>query len=175
VSSVQDEALRALNNRHARETSHLDAPAWRRLVDTAFAALTIDPPASLVVALDQDALYDSPNFLWFRRRYPRFVYVDRVVVAETARGRGLARALYAEVSARAQSAGHGILACEVNLVPANPASDAFHARLGFAEVGRAKLPGGGEDGALPGKVAGLTIRHRSRSRRDRGRCHHRRD
>jgi predicted GNAT superfamily acetyltransferase len=30
----------------------------------------------------------------------------------------------------------------VNTEPPNPASDAFHARLGFVEVGRAVLPGG---------------------------------
>jgi hypothetical protein len=27
------------------------------------------------------ARYDSPNYLWFRNRYQRFVYVDRIVVA----------------------------------------------------------------------------------------------
>jgi hypothetical protein len=35
-----------------------------------------------------------------------------------------------------------MIGCEVNSDPPNPASDAFHERLGFAEVGRAALPGG---------------------------------
>jgi uncharacterized protein len=33
-----------------------------------------------MLAFDQDADYDSPNFLWFRERLARFVYADRVVV-----------------------------------------------------------------------------------------------
>ncbi len=43
---------------------------------------------ALLLAFDQAADYDSPNFLWFRERFPRFVYVDRIVVAGEARGRG---------------------------------------------------------------------------------------
>jgi predicted GNAT superfamily acetyltransferase len=43
---------------------------------------------AFLLALDQDADYDSPNFRWFSARYPRFVYVDRIVVASAARGRG---------------------------------------------------------------------------------------
>lgn len=43
-----------------------------------------------MLAMDQDADYASPNFQRFRARYPRFVYVDRIVVAQSARGRGYA-------------------------------------------------------------------------------------
>ncbi len=32
--------------------------------------------------------------------------------------------------------------CEVNHAPPNPGSDAFHARMGFGEIGRAVLSGG---------------------------------
>jgi predicted GNAT superfamily acetyltransferase len=34
------------------------------------------------------------------------------------------------------------IVCEVNLDPPNPASDAFHAALGFAEVGTAVIDNG---------------------------------
>jgi predicted GNAT superfamily acetyltransferase len=74
-----------------------------------------------------------------RRRYRRFVYVDRVVVAPAVRGRGYARLLYADLFDRAGRAGHDIVVCEVNSDPPNPASDAFHAAQGFAEVGRAAI------------------------------------
>jgi predicted GNAT superfamily acetyltransferase len=59
-----------------------------------------------------------------------------------ARGRGYARRLYDDLFDRAGEAGHAIVGCEVNSDPPNPASDAFHAALGFAEVGRAKIPNG---------------------------------
>ena len=131
--------LLALNNAHAVELSLLSADGLQHLLDGAFHARVAGEGAALLVAFDQDADYDSPNFLWFRGRYPRFVYVDRVVVAPAARGRGLARTLYADLFRAASAAGHARVCCEVNVDPPNPASDAFHAALGFAEVGRARL------------------------------------
>ena len=97
---------------------------------------------AFIIGFDQEADYHSPNFQWFRQRYPRFVYVDRVAVAASARGRGLARALYDDFFARAAAAGHTIVACEVNSDPPNPGSDAFHAALGFSIVGEAAIYGG---------------------------------
>ena len=51
------------------------------LLGEAFYARRIGALEAFIMTFDQDARYDSPNFLWFRERYPRFVYVDRVVVA----------------------------------------------------------------------------------------------
>jgi len=64
------------------------------------------------------------------------------VVAEAARGRGYARRLYAGLTEHALAAGHDLIVCEVNSDPPNPASDAFHAALGFLEVGAAVVHGG---------------------------------
>jgi predicted GNAT superfamily acetyltransferase len=47
--------------------------------------------------------------------------------------------LYADLFDRAAEAGHDRIVCEVNRQPPNPASDAFHAALGFAEVGSANI------------------------------------
>lgn len=94
------------------------------------------------MAFDQGADYDSPNYLWFRERYPRFVYVDRIVVDPAMRKRGLAQLLYKDLFLRVAEAGHTLIVCEVNSDPPNPASDAFHEALGFAEVGHAVLHGG---------------------------------
>lgn len=139
-------ALLALNAAHEAELSPLDAPRLRHLVTQAFLAMRVGESCAdadaLLIAFDQDADYDSPNFLWFRDRFARFVYVDRVVVAQAAQGRGHARSLYAALFRAAQDAGHDRVVCEINSLPPNPASDAFHERLGFAEIGRASLPGG---------------------------------
>ena len=142
--AAREQELRALNNANASQTSYLTPGRWDELIAQAFAADCINPPASLLIAFDQDADYDSPNFLWFRHRLDRFVYVDRIVVGDDHRGRGLARRLYQGLFQKAVAAGHEAVVCEVNLVPPNPASDAFHARLGFAEMGRATLPGSAE-------------------------------
>jgi predicted GNAT superfamily acetyltransferase len=135
------EALLALNNDHAKELSWLELDRFCHLVDQAFLASRIGADA-LLLAFDQGADYDSPNFLWFRARYARFVYVDRVVVAPFARGLGLARRLYEGLFAAAAQAGHERIVCEVNAAPPNPASDAFHAASGFAEIGTAEIHGG---------------------------------
>ncbi|BBK32233.1 hypothetical protein EDC65_1031 [Stella humosa] len=143
-SAADHARLLALNNDHATELSLLSADGLAALLATAFHARMAGEGAALLVGLDQDAAYDSPNFLWFRARHPRFAYVDRVVVAPAGRGRGLARALYADFFAAAVAAGHDRVCCEVNTDPPNPGSDAFHAALGFREVGRATLPDRGK-------------------------------
>ncbi len=136
------DALLALNNAHAVELSWLEPDRLGHLVAEAFAAMRVGADEALLLAFDQDADYDSPNFLWFRARFDRFVYVDRVVVAVRARGRGHARRLYRDLFARAARAGHTRIVCEVNTDPPNPESDAFHTALGFAEVGAASIHGG---------------------------------
>ncbi|TAD91394.1 MAG: GNAT family N-acetyltransferase [Alphaproteobacteria bacterium] len=137
-ASVLDRVL-ALNNAFAEETSPLTAERLVELVDIACYARGTADASAFLIAFDQDAAYDSPNFLWFRERYPRFVYIDRVVTAAAARGRGLARALYGDLARVARGQTQDILVCEVNSDPPNPGSDAFHRALGFSEVGSATL------------------------------------
>ena len=137
-------ALRGLNNANAHETSFLAEDDWLALVANAFVATCVADAAALLITFDQDADYNSPNFKWFQARRPRFVYVDRIVVADSHRGRGLAAVLYRDLFERASVAGHDQVVCEVNLEPPNPGSDAFHAKMGFAEVGRAELESGGK-------------------------------
>jgi predicted GNAT superfamily acetyltransferase len=131
--------LLALNNANKVELGYLDAAALRALLAESFRVRIIGAMDAFLIGLDQDAVYDSPNFLWFKARFARFAYVDRVVVAPSARGKGFARLLYDDFFAAAAAAGHTDVFCEVNYDPPNPASDAFHARLGFTEIGRATL------------------------------------
>jgi uncharacterized protein len=137
-------AALALNNAHAVELSFQTETSFARLVSHAFFAHWAAPGEGFLIAFDQDCDYASENFLWFKARFDRFVYVDRVVVAQAARGRGLAKALYAELFVAARAAGHSRIVCEVNSDPPNPASDAFHAALRFVEVGAAELAGKGK-------------------------------
>jgi predicted GNAT superfamily acetyltransferase len=133
------EALHRLNEDHATELSSLPADTLEALIGSAFFAAAVDDGDALVIVCDQDTPYDSPNFLWFRERYPRFAYIDRVAVSPLRRGEGLAQQLYEAVFAIARAAGHDRIVCEVNYDPPNLASDAFHEKLGFTEVGRAHL------------------------------------
>jgi len=149
------ESVLALNNAHATELSPLTMDELRRLLANAFYARRAGEMDGFLIALDEThPAYASPNYLWFRARYSRFVYVDRVVVAQGARGKGHARRLYADLIAQAGAAGHELIACEVNADPPNPASDAFHAALGFKPVGQAMI----HDGAKTVRYLTLSLK-----------------
>jgi uncharacterized protein len=137
-----NEAVRALNNVFAAETSFLDANDWSNLVAQACVAVCVAPADAFVLVLDQSAAYTSPNFLWWKERRERFVYVDRVVVAHEAQGRGLGRRLYAHAMDEARDLGFDRIVCEINLDPPNPGSVAFHTALGFVPAGEQRLPNG---------------------------------
>jgi predicted GNAT superfamily acetyltransferase len=71
--------------------------------------------------------------------FKQFVYIDRIIVAESARGLGFARLLYEDLFAETMQSGHNRVVCEVNIEPPNPASVAFHASMGFNRVGEASI------------------------------------
>lgn len=141
----------ALNAGVRHWTSDLDAAALDRLLGWAVAAPAQGTDGRLdgfLLGLGPGAPYGSPNYRWFADRLPRFAYIDRVIVAPHAQGQGLARRLYDAFAAQAP----GPLVCEVNSLPPNPGSDAFHAALRFTEMGRADLG--------PGKAVRYLIRDR---------------
>jgi uncharacterized protein len=141
-SAVLFESLLALNNAHAAELSYKTAEAFRDLIGASHVTLAEPTGMALLVAFSEASTYDNPNFAWLKKRYQRFVYVDRVVVSAAARGQGLARQLYAALENRAAADKRERLVCEINLEPPNPASDQFHEALGFSPVGSQVLPGG---------------------------------
>ena len=137
------ERILGLNAQHEAETSPLDRARLEAMLGMAFWwEAPGEAPDALLIAFDQDAAYDGTNFAWFKARHQSFVYIDRIIVAAHARGRGLARQLYERLEQRAREAGHGRIVCEINLEPANPGSIAFHDALGFSEVGHARLANG---------------------------------
>lgn len=97
---------------------------------------------AFLLALAPGADYPSENYRWFSTHRPGSLYLDRVVVAPHAQGRGLGKALYAAAEAVTRRRGLAALTCEVNLDPPNPASLAFHERLGFRRVGELDTKGG---------------------------------
>ncbi len=104
--------------------------------------------AGFVVALAPGQTYASENYTWFSTRSNDFLYVDRIVLAPRLQGQGVGPRLYAAVEEAARADGATEITCEVNVRPANPGSLAFHARLGFVEVGRQETKGGTTEVAL---------------------------
>ena len=134
-------AILALNNTHAVEVNALTADALAALVAIAAHARVIDGGDGFLLAFSERTPVQGPNHAWFLARYAAFLYIDRVVIAPAARGRGHARALYSDLAAIADSRP---LCCEVNVAPPNPGSLAFHDRLGFVACGEADDPRNGK-------------------------------
>jgi uncharacterized protein len=142
MDGIDHDTIISLNRASEQEMSPMDRASLLKLMDAAFhVGLRGQGRDAFLIALHDGSRHDGVNFNWFRTRYERFVYVDRIVVAADQRGRGHARSLYDELIAKAAQAGHRVLCCEVNVEPPNEVSLAFHAAMGFAEVGRAELSG----------------------------------
>lgn len=106
-----------------------------RAIADRFDVLEVDGSfAGFVITFVSGVDYDSENYRWFSDRRDRFYYLDRIVLHEGFRRRGLGGFVYDEVERVA--APYGRLDLEVNLIPRNDGSLAFHARRGYVEVGQ---------------------------------------
>jgi predicted GNAT superfamily acetyltransferase len=92
-----------------------------------------DRVAAMLVGFLPGSAYDSQYYRWFCTNYPLFAYIDRVAVDLGLRRAGLARALYDDFE---ETLGQFVpmLACEVNILPANAGSMAFHEQMGFEQI-----------------------------------------
>ncbi len=127
-----------LNERNVEALAPMDEDRLAELLGLVDRGDVIDVDgavAGFVFTFGPEATYDSPNFLAFRSRFGRaFYYLDRIVIADPFRRQGLASVVYAEMERLA--APYGRLALEVNAVPPNVVSLAFHRSRGYQEVGR---------------------------------------
>ena len=134
-----DEIL-AHNNAAVPAVNELTRADLDRFVDIAHSFLVIDAPdgsiAGFMIGLTGPGLdYESLNYAWFCERYEAFIYVDRIVVAESGRGLGVGTRLYDEFADRGRADEFDVMLAEVNLRPRNDVSLAFHAARGFVSVG----------------------------------------
>jgi predicted GNAT superfamily acetyltransferase len=138
------DAIVALNAAEVRHTSPMDGARLRELDALAGChrvAIVDGEVAAFLLAMPDHVAYRNDNYAWFAARYERFCYIDRVVVGAHRQGRRLGSRLYEDLFAWARARAIPRVACEFNLVPPNEPSRAFHARHGFAEVGRQWLGG----------------------------------
>lgn len=127
--------VHALNTTHQDLLSPMGFGAMAGHVDRAAYARIVEPDAAFLIALDQDAVYDSPNFGWFKAQFDRFLYVDRIAVDQRHQRRGLARHLYDDLIRFARQDGYPMVGAEINADPPNQPSIDFHAKMGFLTLG----------------------------------------
>lgn len=134
------EAVWNMNQAAVDAVSSVSREQMSVLVAMSRDVLVVDDGTELVGfcnTFNTGAAYDSVNYRWFSERYEDFVYLDRIVIADSQRNRGLGARLYEEVERRMIAAGGPyFLACEVNFDPPNEGSLRFHRRIGFSPVGR---------------------------------------
>ena len=132
------EAIRAINENAVPDLSSITMDELQDLAKQCCdfsVAMVDDQIAGFMMALQPGQPYQSPNYRWFSERYPEFVYVDRIAISPVFKGKGIGRALYANIEKFARTVAP-VVTCEVNLIPPNPDSLAFHKKLGFTEVGQ---------------------------------------
>lgn len=127
VAALNEGAVPAVNSLSVDEVRDLWAKCDVAVVATNHQGVI----QAFLLSLCPGADYDSENYVWFEERGVRHQYIDRIVVAPSARGTGVGRALYESVFERARERGANEVTCEVNVEPPNPGSMAFHERLGF--------------------------------------------
>lgn len=144
-----------LNREEERHTSPMDLERLRYLDSIACChrVATVDGEvAGFLLAMRERCGYVNRNFEWFAAHYPRFLYVDRIVVSGSCRRLGLGSLLYADLFQYARENRIDVLTCEYNLVPPNEPSRRFHAEAGFREVGTQWIADGGKQVSLQAAV-----------------------
>lgn len=138
------EAVHALNQDALPAVSDVTLDDMRWFADVAAYFRVADDGERILgflIGLTPDVDYGSMNFAWFKTRFDSFVYIDRIVIHEKARGCGLGKRFYLGLSDFTRSRAP-MITCEVNTKPRNEGSLAFHEKLGFEPVGSQETEGG---------------------------------
>jgi predicted GNAT superfamily acetyltransferase len=99
-----------------------------KMSDQALVAEDAGDIAGFVITLPPGAEYDSSRYRWFEDKLvDDYVYLDRIVVADEHRRKGVASQLYEEIEGEAPVA--------LEVYETNDVSLAFHESRGFEEVG----------------------------------------
>lgn len=123
-----------INQAFVHWLSPLDEKDLIALLGRATYARQIDAAAGVLIGYGHDVDYDHKNLHWLRARFEAFLYIDRIIIDGAAQGKGYGRVLYADFEREARKRGYPRLVCEVNVVPNNPGSHAFHIAQGFSAL-----------------------------------------
>ena len=90
--------------------------------------------AGFIILMRENQNYDSLNYDFFNSQNDPFLYVDRIAIKEGHRRQGLGKMIYEKTIDIANDLNLPTC-CEVNTIPRNGPSLAFHDSFGFKEVG----------------------------------------
>lgn len=90
--------------------------------------------SGFIILMREGQNYDSLNYKFFNSQSFPFLYVDRIAIKDGHRRKGLGRMIYEKTIDIAKDLDVSTC-CEVNTIPRNDPSLAFHDTFGFLEVG----------------------------------------
>jgi uncharacterized protein len=132
LTDADRQAVLELNENSVLELSPLDDERLRYILALAYRSVVVERDGDVLafaIAIAPDAGYDSRNYARLSELFDRFLYLDRIAVADGARRQGLGAMLYNALEQAARPFGR--MVCDVNVEPPNEASLAFHAARGY--------------------------------------------
>jgi len=132
-------AIYALNQTNAPEVGFLDSEDY--LIDLLeksyinFCVKNDNEIIGLMVCFREGSDYSSKNYKFFTNNEEHFIYIDRIVIKQEYRRKGIANHLYSSIEVIANELGFP-LCCEVNTFPENKPSLEFHKKFGFVSIGK---------------------------------------
>jgi uncharacterized protein len=127
-----------LNDAEVQQTSPMNMDKLHRLAQISNyhrVAVAGDRVAVFLLAIREGAPYCNENYAWFSARFRQFIYIDRIVVGSEFAGLRIGSLLYEDLFSCARSHGIKTVTCEYNIDPPNLASQRFHDKFGFKELG----------------------------------------
>jgi len=146
LKSHRSKILR-MNAEFVHWLSPLDDDHLDYILDRAAYQRQIHDGAGVLLGYANDVDYPEHKNLTWLRQYAdeqnwdeRFFYIDRIIINAEGQGKGLGQQLYDDITRFALKHNYTRLTCEVNIRPNNPASHAFHLKMGFDAIGEAEYP-----------------------------------
>ena len=137
ISTKDIDTILQLNKISVKVLSPLDKSQLLELIEMAALSVVIEADneiAGFLLCLTNGQDYSSINYQWFDEQFDSFLYIDRVVVSEKFRGRGVASTFYHFVLDWASNNNYPSIVAEIDVKPPNEASLLFHKKFGFKEL-----------------------------------------
>lgn len=142
ITRAHHAAILRNNQQYVDWLAPLNASELAALLAKADYARQLADGEAMLIAYDGSGPYRHRRVDWLSVYLDRYVYIDRIIIGEAVQRQGLGRLLYDDVADYTRALGHSHLACEVNTVPDNPGSHAFHRSCGFIPIGEQTDPDG---------------------------------